>query len=289
MIVSSALSYDPTASYEVRWRDVEYRREGPLSLMARIYEPQGAGPFPALLDIHGGAWAGQDKLNNAVSQEAFARTGLVVAAIDFRTSADAPHPAAMHDINYAVRWLKAHASDFNASAEFLGGVGWSSGGHQIMLSAMRPKQYAAIPLAEAPNLDALLSFVIMGWPVIDPTSRYMLARQKGDDALQKRHLAYYGSEEGQREANPQQILERGEQVETPPALLVQGAADEALTRMMAEKFVEAYSLAGGVIELAKYPGEPHGFAREAGPQTYRARDAMSWFIARQLKAAVEGW
>ncbi len=289
MIAGSALNYDPTAVYDIRVNDIEYRREGSLSLMARVYEPRGAGPFPTLIDIHGGAWAAQDKLNNAVSQEAFARSGLVVAAVDFRTSAEAPHPAAMQDIAYAVRWLKAHTRDFNGTPELLGGVGWSSGGHQVMLNAMRPKLYADIPLSEAPALEASLAYVIMGWPVIDPTSRYLLAGQKGDAALQMRHLAYYGSEDGQREANPQLILERGEKVETPPALLVQGAADDALTRMMAEKFVEAYSLAGGVIELAKYPGEPHGFAREASPSTYRARDAMNWFIARQLKAAAEGW
>lgn len=129
----------------------------------------------------------------------------------------------------------------------------------------------------------------MGWPVIDPAARYELAGGKGDEAMRKRHLAYYGSEQTQVEANPLRMLERGERVETPPALLLQGAADEALPRMMAKKFVEAYSLAGGIIEMAKYPGEPHGFARELGANTHRARDAMAWFIARQLKAAKAGW
>ena len=289
MIVRAAPSYSPSASYEITWREVEYRRQGPLGLMMRIYQPKGAGPFPMLLEVHGGAWAAQDKLFNAVSQEALARTGLVVASLDFRTSAQAPHPAAIHDINYAVRWLKAHAAEFNGVPAMMGGVGWSSGGHQIMLSAMRPEEYTAIPLPGGADLDARLAYVIMGWPVIDPAGRYELAQKKGDDAMRKRHLAYFGSEQTQVEANPLRMLERGERVELPPALLLQGAADEGLPRMMAESFVEAYSLAGGVIEMAKYPGEPHGFARTIGPNTYRARDAMASFIARQIKAAEAGW
>ena len=52
--------------------------------------------------------------------------------------------------------------------------------------------------------------------------------------------------------------------------------------MKAEDFCEAYSLAGGVIELAKYPGEPHGFLRNGGPMTNRALALIKSFIARQL-------
>lgn len=280
-----ALRYDPKASYEVDVRDVQYHHDGQRSWLARIFQPRGAGPFPTLIDVHGGAWANGDRLMNESSDLTLAASGLLVAAIDFRTSLDAPHPAALHDINYATRWLKAHAGEFNGSPEMLGGVGWSSGGHQIMLSAMRPDEYAAIPLQEAPDLDARLAYVIMGWPVIDPLARYRLAQERGNQELQARHLAYFGDEAGMIEASPPHILRRGEAVVLPPALIVQGAADESLTRMMAEDFVEAYSLAGGVIELGKYPGAPHGFLREPGPNSDRAMALIKSFIARQLEAA----
>jgi acetyl esterase/lipase len=282
MTLTTTLRFDPSAEYEVASRDIEYRRTGDLSLMVRIYQPRGAGPFPALIALHGGAWAAKDWLNNEQNHEAIAAGGAVVAAIQFRTSEDAPHPAAMEDISYATRWLKAHAPEFSASAEGLGGIGWSSGGHQVMLAAMRPRHYATIPLNEAPAADAGLAYVIMGWPVIDPVARFGLAQSKGNEQLVGRHLAYFGDEAGMAEASPPHILARGEAVETPPALLLQGAADEALTRMMAEEFVEAYSLAGGVIELAKYPGAPHGFLREPGPNRDRGLALIRSFIARQL-------
>ena len=137
-------------------------------------------------------------------------------------------------------------------------------------------------MPEAGSADGSLAYVIMGWPVIDPLARYGLAKGRGNEELMANHIAYFGSEQGMIDASPPHILARGETVETPPTLLMQGAADESLTRMMAEDFVEAYSLAGGVIELAKYPGEPHGFLRNGGPMTNRALALIKSFIARQL-------
>ncbi len=279
---TTKLSYDPSAHYEVKTFDVEYRRDGDSVFLARIFQPQGAGPFPTLLDVHGGAWANGDRVMNEGTDLALAESGLLIAAIDFRTSLTAPHPAAQQDINYGTRWLKAHAADYNGSADNLAGAGWSSGGHQVMLAAMLPDAYNDIPFPEAPQLDGSLAYVIMGWPVIDPLSRYRLAESRSNEDLMANHIRYFVSEDGMAEASPPHIAQRGEAVETPPALLVQGAQDQSLTRMMAEEFVEAYSLAGGVIELGKYPGEPHGFLREGGPQVGRAIEHIKSFIARQL-------
>src|SRR5690606_5914963 len=212
-----------------------------------------------------------------------ARSGLVIAAIDFRTSQTAPHPAAQEDISYGIRWLKAHASEFGGTKESLGGVGWSSGGHQIMLGAMKPGVFATLPLAEAPDEDDSLAYVIMGWPVIDPLARFNLAKKRNNRALMANHIAYFETELGMVAASPPHIVTTGAPVATPPALLVQGAADESLPRRMAEKFVEAYSLAGGIIELGKYPAEPHGFLREGGPGVAPAMAQIQSFIARYIQ------
>lgn len=280
---SSNLHYDPGATYFVKSLDVEYRLEGDKVWLARIHRPMGAdGPFPTVIDVHGGAWANGDRLMNEVTDLALAASGLVVAAIDFRTSLDAPHPAAMEDISYAIRWLKTHAGLFGGTAQALGGVGWSSGGHQLMLAAMRPDRYATLPLAEAPDTDDRLAYVVMGWPVIDPLARYRMAQARDNETVIANHLAYFEDEAGMTEASPPHILQRGEAVELPPALLVQGSADESLPPMMAESFVEAYSAAGGVIELGKYPGAPHGFLREPGPNTVRGVAQIKSFIARNL-------
>jgi acetyl esterase/lipase len=287
--MSDIPNYDPSASYPVRFWEAPYRHTNEVAFPAYIYEPQAPGPFPILLDVHGGAWGAGDPLQNSDSQRSLASSGLIVAAIEFRTSAVAAHPAALEDISFAIRWLKAHAAEINGSAAGLGAVGWSSGGHQVMLSAMRPYTYATLPLDEAPDLDATLAYVVMGWPVIDPVARHQLALEGNLVSLTRdindfveRHYTYFGDDAAMEEANPQRILERGESVYLPPALLIQGANDQQLPRGMAERFVDTYSLAGGTIELGKYPNAAHGFLRNGGPNATRGLAQVKSFIARQL-------
>src|SRR5205807_9939784 len=135
-----------------------------------IVQPQGTGSFPTLIQVHGCAWFSGDRMSNQSMNEALAAPGVLVASIDFRTPPEHPYPASLVDVNYATRWLKAHASDFNASPNQVGGMGSSSGGHIVMLSAMRPRdpRYAAVPLPEAPSVDASLAYLTLVWPILDP-------------------------------------------------------------------------------------------------------------------------
>ncbi len=103
------------ASYEYTTQDVEYLRHGDRRFMARLFKPQGKGPFPAVLEIHGGAWCNGDLNECQIYAEGLARAGIAVAAIDFRHASDG-YPTSLADINYAIRWVKAHASELNTRA-----------------------------------------------------------------------------------------------------------------------------------------------------------------------------
>ena len=212
--------YDPAGSFAVTSRDVEYRRESSRSWLARVYQPQGPGPFPVLMEVHGGAWNNNDRLQNEPLNRAVAASGIVVVAVDFRQGEDGRYPGSIADVNYATRWIKQHAGDFNATAEGIGSIGYSSGGHINMLSAMKPNdpRYAAVRLDEAPELDASVAYVIMAWPVIDPLSRYRYAKGLGRDEMVGNHHRYWGDEAAMTDGNPQMILERGESATLPPAL-----------------------------------------------------------------------
>src|SRR5262245_61403212 len=181
----TALNYDPTRRYDVKIEDVEYRRDSEQSWLAMVYQPQGAGPFPALLDIHGGAWNSGDRKHNPPLAEGLAASGVVVVSPDFRCGGKYPYPSSLADINYAARWLKMHAADFNADAATVGGMGVSSGGHLIMLAAMRPydSRYTALPLAGAAGVDATLTYAISCWGVLDPYGRYLMAQERGNKDL----------------------------------------------------------------------------------------------------------
>src|SRR5437868_1181128 len=125
-MTSTALSYDPTRQLEFTVEDVEYRHDGRQGWLARLYRPQGAGPFPAVIEMHGGAWNNGDRTNNPALAEGLAASGVFVASIDFRMGGEHPYPSSLIDINYAIRWLKAHATEFNADPTTVGGLGVSS-------------------------------------------------------------------------------------------------------------------------------------------------------------------
>jgi acetyl esterase len=258
----------PAKTYEFTTRDVEYLRHGDRRFMARLYVPQGQGPFPAIVELHGGAWCNGDLNECNTYAEAFARGGLAVAAVDFRHAADG-YPTSLADINYAIRWVKANAGELNTRADLIGAAGQSSGGHLAMLAAMRPNdpRYAAIQLpSAAPGVDASLRAVAMLWPVINPLSRYRHALRARDSAnpppwvgsIPDRHDTYWKTEAAMADGNPMLMLEKGEKVPTPPALWLQGRpdpvhdyhdADSSFAGTEPERFTANYRKAGGNIEL----------------------------------------
>lgn len=271
-----------TAPYDLRIEDIEYLRHGDRGLLARLYQPRGAGPFPAIVEVHGGAWVNSDRLNNEGSMTELAQSGIVVLSLDFRMPPDAGYPASAQDINYGIRWLKAHAAEFGTTPERVGGFGTSSGGHQILLAALRPHEprYAALP--GPAGVDAGLAFVISAWGVLDPPGRYALAQERGNAAMLDNHHSFWGDVVTMEEGSPPHILARGEQVSLPPAFIFQGTADEWVPPETAERLAEAWRRAGGHAELALYDGERHTFMREdpTSPNSRAALERVKAFIHR---------
>src|SRR5262249_46274980 len=71
-------AYDPAAKFELKVSEVEFRRTpAGRQLMARIYQPQGPGPFPTVLDLHGGAWRRKDRLAEEPMDRAIASSGVL--------------------------------------------------------------------------------------------------------------------------------------------------------------------------------------------------------------------
>src|SRR4051812_23338214 len=125
--------------------DIAYHETSDGPLLARIYRQEGGDRRPAVVSVHGGRWTTQSRLTNGVIDRALAAADVVVMAVDFRMPPAVRYPVPVAEINLAVRWLKQHANEFGATAAGVGGIGTSSGGHQIMLNALRPRdpRYAA--------------------------------------------------------------------------------------------------------------------------------------------------
>jgi len=246
--------------------NVCYLRHGERQIMARVFKPEGEGPFPAYIDLHGGAWNNGDLNDRTGLGEYMAQRGYVMATLNFRHGPDG-YPTTLQDIHYGIRWVKAHAKELKADPRKVAIGGASSGGHLAMLVAMRPNdpRYAAIPLAG----DASVQGVIMQWPVINPLSRYRHAIRSSalpnppqfSIGMKEKHDTYWHTEAEMADGNPMLILERGEKVVMPPALWLQGRPDEVhdyhdpdsnFAGNEPERFVSNYRKAGGDIEIAYF-------------------------------------
>ncbi len=265
MAISTAQTYD------IDVEDVEYLRHGDKPLMARLHKPKGSGPFPLIVELHGGAWCNGDRFNDSVLNEALARRGIVVVALDFRMPPDAPYPGSFADIHYGLRWCKTQAAAWGAGSDRIAAMGSSSGAHQAMLLGMRPhdQRYAALPLPEAVGTaDGTLAGVILCSPVIDPLGRYHYAKGLREDCKAPEgfgervipsHDKYWQTEAAMEEAAPARALARGEKTELPPVLYLSRDYEQAHPQPDREEFVKQYRQAGGSIELTIYEGEPDGF------------------------------
>ena len=282
-------------TYEVDVQDMEYLRHGETPLLARVFRPQGTGPFPIMVELHGGAWVRGDRLMGNDANEALARNGVIVAALDFRVPPVAPYPASIADIHYAIRWCKTQAASWNGRPESIGAMGTSSGAHQAMLVGMRPNdpRYAAVPMSNgATEVDATLGCVILVSPVIDPLGRYLYAKGLRDDLtppagmaerIPPMHEMYWETEDAMAEAAPNRMLLRGERTAMPPTLCMARTYEEAHPRPDLLQFIEEYGKAGGQIDFKIFEGEGEGLLRDLSTTVaQQALEQMTSFIQERL-------
>jgi acetyl esterase len=278
--------------FEVDTEEFDYISYGATPLRARLYRPHGEGPFPAMVDAHGGAWIqGNFALNDAINRRV-AAGGVVILSVDYRLPPAGTYPCSVADVNYAVRWLKMNARRCGTRPELVGSMGTSAGGHLTVLAALKPRdaRYAALPLegaAEGGNaFDARVACVVAMWPVICPLTRFRenLERNTRGDRLHADRVGsgldqmkYWLTEEAMADGSPMLALEHGEEVDKPDILYVQATGDQLHPRPSMDRFCAAYRKAGGRVEAVLVEGEPYDLVR-SDPECSEAKRAISRII-----------
>lgn len=280
---SARPAYDPAARVDISVTELPMRKNAAgRMLMARVYRPEGPGPFPTVLDLHGGAWNAKDRFAEEPMDRAIASSGVLVVAIDLTLAKEAPYPANIQDANYGVRWLKWKAPSWGGDPARLGVYGSSSGGHVAELLSMRPRdpRYNAIRLTEAPGLDATVAYVATRSPISDPFARFKNAEARKRTDMMDNHTVYFKPWETIFESNPQQMLERKEKVSLGPLLIMQGGLDDNMLPAVQEKFANTYRAAGGACDYHLFEDAEHLWVAAEGPATDRARTMVKQFIAK---------
>jgi acetyl esterase/lipase len=138
VLCAVALCLAPVTGQEAKHKikvekDLVYGKGGEEDLKLDLARPDGDGPYPCIVCIHGGGWRAGQRQDVAKQIEQLAERGFVAVTISYRLSPKHKFPAQIEDCKAAVRWLRANAKKYNLSPDHIGAVGYSAGGHLACL------------------------------------------------------------------------------------------------------------------------------------------------------------
>lgn len=113
-------------------KDIEYGQADGVTLKLDAHVPEGPGPFPTAILVHGGGWEGGDKQTYITYIfEPLTQAGFTWFSIDYRLAPRHPFPAAIDDVRRAIRYVKENAARFKVDLERVALIGESAGGHLV--------------------------------------------------------------------------------------------------------------------------------------------------------------
>jgi len=268
-----ALSYP--ADLKPTHADIAYAKMSKAETLD-LFLPKGTGPFPLVINIHGGAFLmGDKKMLDAPLAKELLKNGIAVATINYRLSGEAPFPAALEDAKAAVRFLRANAETFRLAPGAFVAFGQSAGGNIAAMVGVT----GDISTFDAPALgDAGVSSRVQG--VIDwfgPSDFTLMdaqAKAQGcsaedqihgrADSPESRYIGAVVDEHFERSAlsNPITYISKA----TPPFLNEKGTRDCVVPMAQSQVLHEALVAAGVASELVLLDGAGHGDMESATPQ-----------------------
>lgn len=258
-------------------RDIVYATPGGEKVMLNLARPaEGRGPFPGVVCIHGGGFRAGSREGYDDLIRRLAARGYVAATIGYRLAPKHPFPAAIYDVKAAVRFLRAHASEYHLDPTRIGATGGSAGGHlaQFLGVTAGVKQFEG----EEGNAEqsSAVNCVVNYYGPSDFTKSY----GKSVDAAEVLPLFLGGNLEQERRKHIVASPLYWVTPEAAPTLCIHGTEDKYVAHEQAEWLVDRLKAAQVEAELLTLPGAGHGFS---GEDARRADEAMFAFFDKHLK------
>jgi dipeptidyl aminopeptidase/acylaminoacyl peptidase len=229
---------------------IEYPTHDGRMIPAWLYRPEGEGPFPVILSIHGGPeWQERPSYDYLYQYLLSRGIGILAPNVRGSTGYGKSYQKLIHR-----DWGGAELGDFKAAADYLKGLDWvdgdrlgvyggSFGGFATLSCVSRLPEYwaAAVDIVGPSNLVTLAK-------TAPPTWRRLMAQWIGDPDTEADFMM---------ERSP---ITYADQIVTP-LFVIQGANDPRVVKNESDQIVERLRARGVEVKYDVYEDEGHGFTR----------------------------
>ena len=233
------------------YKDITYKKVGDRSLKLDIYQPKNLNhPVPVLIFIHGGAWKGGNKSDYLLYLIDFAKQGYVTATLSYRFSREAIFPAAVRDVKCAVRWIRAHAKEYNIDADNIAVIGGSAGGHLAMMIGYSSDNPEFDGECEQDSVSSRVQAVVNLYGPSDLTTDFAIKQGVLVDFM---GAPFSEAPEIYKKASPITWISKDD----PPTLIFQGTIDSTVPVRQSDILKEKLDQTGVINEYHRLEGWPH--------------------------------
>lgn len=251
--------------------DIVFSSPGGTPLTLDAFVPDGKGPFPAVVIVHGGGWVRGTKTTYVPPLfDPLSKAGFAWFTINYRLAPDHRFPAPAEDVDAAVRWVRAHAKEYKVDTKKLVLMGESAGGHLVSYAGARGKG------------DTRVAAVVSFYGVHDLLARARATGGPGENVEKLLGISGMGpaQEEKMRAASGVTYVHKG----MPPYLLIHGTADKQVPYDQSPLMCAKMKEAGVGCEVFTVEGAPHGIgAWEKEPAFQKYKEKMVEWLRQTLK------
>lgn len=270
-------------AYALDKTDVEYFHQDGKPMLLDLHIPDGTGPFPAAILVHGGGFDGGSKSTNVKPLfQPLATAGFAWFSIDYRLAPAARFPQSFSDLETAIEWVKAHAAEYHVDDSKIALIGESAGGFLV--------NYAGTHETPATRVAAVVDFYGPG-----DYGKLALTRrdhpEEFDMSTINRHAAngggihFFGVErldgaglEKLRMLAPIAAVHKG----MPPFLCIHGTHDDQVSYPQSVEFCDAIRAAGADCKLISINGGAHGMSRWTSPEMQHWKPEMIDWLKQEM-------
>lgn len=259
--------------------NIVYERANGWEGKLDVYARRGQAPMPTVIYIHGGGWVLGTKEGSALAALPFIAMGYSVVNVEYRLANVTLAPAAIEDCRCALRWVVAHAKEYNFDPDKIVVAGSSAGGHLALTTGIVPTSAGfdrTCQGANEPRVAAIVDFfgitdvadLLDGpskkpFPENWPYTVQWLGNQPNRDAIAKA-------------ASPLTYVRAG----LPPTISIHGDSDPTVPYAHSVRLQEALQKTGVPHELITIRGGGHGNFRQEEWQ--RAYTAIQAFLTKHV-------